>query len=349
VKKTILFLLLFISVCGQSQQLYRPITAIYPIKTFSRDKILALEYRTTLPLVKRVVSDFELNENHRIALLFNGKYQLCLLGNGQFLNYEKQRVLEKIPFDSIFSIEAKYDPNTKISNHDFEFTGSINLFVPASLAFSPKDTAYQDPEPWLDPMTDRLLTLKEEQKPNMHFSGPASTIPRVGLFVGAKVYTQRKIYGPSAALFLGIPVEIPLNTKLSLQSELTYGFAKEDQITNKPSGNSILSVYKIKTFQAAVLMKYFLNPRYIRMHLTAGPYVEMGRSRLEFDYNSPSPTIEKNRKTVFGASIGAGLQFKSGLYAHIALTNTFASEDKLLSLQTKSSPTLTLGWRFGKP
>jgi hypothetical protein len=339
-KYTLPLLLLISQMVSAQETKYRPINALYPEKIFSKTSFATLEFSTTLPLVKRVISDFELGESAKIAILYNGNYKMCMLGNGQFLNYEKKPLLEKIPFDSISRIEAKFDPVLKIKNYGYEFTGSVNLFVPNSLVFNHKDSIEQEPEPWLDPMTDRLLTLKEEQKPRRRTDVLATPHIHAGLFVG--------LMPIRGSVYVGVPIEVPFNNKLSLQGEIS-GSILSNNLDIVTPGGSTLSRYTMLTLENSIQLKYYLNPRYFRIYLTAGPFVELAKNSWGFEILSPTPDLIYRERSTWGMTSGIGMQFYGGLYLHIGASKSFIKSEKLLLLQGKRGVSLTVGFRFGKP
>jgi hypothetical protein len=337
----LLFLLCTLKMQAQDTK-YHPINALYPQKTLQIADIEKLGIYDSWDLLKHVVKEFETSENSKIAILYNGDFRLCLKGNGQFLNRERKNLLDSIPVFAIQRIDAKYDPNVQLVNREVEYLGTINLVLPEYLAEIGKDTSYiANPEPWEDPMTDRLLTLVEEQKTRKQRMILATPNLHVGVFAGIMARRNSR--------YVGIPIEVPLNKKLSLQGEVMYNFYSDTSTYINQLGQPLIADYALRAFETSILLKYYLNPRYFRMYLTAGPYVEQAKNQWTFGLFSPNPEVIKDKLTAFGISGGIGMQFKKGLFIHIGISYTFGDRDLLLQLQKLRGPSATVGWRFGKP
>jgi hypothetical protein len=337
----LLFLLCTLKMQAQTTK-YHPINALYPKKTLQIADIENLGIYNSWDLLKHIVKEFETSENSKIAILYNGDFRLCLKGNGQFLNRERKNLLDSIPVFAIQRIDAKYDPNVQLVNREVEYIGTINLILPEYLAEIGKDTSYiANPEPWEDPMTDRLLTLVDEQKTRKQRMVFATPRVHVGVFAGLMARRESR--------YVGIPIEVPLNKKLSLQAEAMYNVYADTSSYLNQIGQRLVANYTLQAFEASLLLKYYLNPRYFRVYLTAGPYVEQARNKWTFGFTSPNPEVIKDKLTAFGISVGIGMQFKKGLFIHIGISHTFGDRDFLLQLQKLRGPSATIGFRFGKP
>jgi hypothetical protein len=344
-KKTLFVFILYFLCPSQTQAQttkYRPINALYPQKTMQIADIEKLGIYHSWDLLKYVVKEYETNEDHKIAILFNGEYRLCLKGNGQYLNRERKNLLDSIPVFAIQRLEAKYDPNVQIVNHEIEYIGTIDLTLPQYLAELGKDSFYiANPEPWEDPMTDRLLTLVEEQKTRKQRMVLAVPRLHVGVFAGLMARRDSR--------YVGLNIEVPLNKKLSLQAEGMYNVYADTLTYVNQLGQPLITDYTLSAFETSVLLKYYLNPRYFRIYLTAGPYVEQSKSRWTFGISSPNPDEIDDKSIAFGVTGGIGMQFKMGLFLHLGLSHTFGNKDDLLQLQKLRGLSATVGWRFGKP
>ncbi len=339
-KRLQLSFLLFSSFFGMvSAQDSHPINALRPEKTLFKNDIEALDFPNALRLLRYLTAQFEVGKERHVGLLFNGKYQNRMRGDGSFSDVSQEEIYRKLPLETIESVEARYDPNFHSQHPNLKYVGTLNFILPAS-ADAPQPEI--DPDPLPDPMTERLLSVVKESEPKTGVLATAS--PRVGFFAGSQLRPK--------SIFAGAAVEIPLTTRFSLQSEFMLNWKTDGLVpVLLPNGSTEPTSYYLRAIDGSLMFKYYLNPRYQRIFLLAGPYLEFGKSNLTrvdgFHELTPVFDFGTEKRTSFGLNLGLGVQFQAGFF--VSLKWSVRSQHDLLYLQNLRGTAVSAGFLFGKP
>lgn len=274
-----------------------------------------------------------------IAILINGKYEARVHGNGDFdETNELQRLNDKIVLGATERVEARFDLNYNDPWASMPYTGTINFVIPALTNPNLDPNApVQDPEPWENPMTKRLLAAQE---PDVWLKRKkASTAPRYGIFAGTQLRAQ--------SIYLGIPVEVPITRKFSLLGSVMWNRKYGELAETDSTGFQKVSSNLERAFEVNLAAKYYLGNYYPRFYVFAGPYLERDRLKKSY-FEDPEPGKFGDAHTAIGLNGGLGILVYAGLNISVAWSAILTRDDKLLPYQELRGASISVGWMFGK-
>lgn len=335
------FLLFFLALGAHNlrAQGFQPINAFHPEKDYPGTRFQSNENLLPTEFIRKVLGDFELGRERMIAILVNGKYEARVHGNGDFDEAKvPQRLNEKIVLSATERVEARFDLNYNDPWASMPYTGTINFVIPALTNPNLDPNAQeQDPEPWENPMTKRLLAAQEpDVRPKRM---PATSAPRYGIFAGSQLRAQ--------SIFLGIPVEVPITRKLSLSASIMWNRKYQELVEADSTGFRKESSNLEIAMEVNIAAKYYLNNFYPRIYLFAGPYLERDRLKKSY-FEDPEPGKFGKAHTALGINAGFGMLLYAGLNVSVGWSAILTPPDKLLPYQDLRGTCISVGWLFGK-
>ncbi|MEI6408066.1 MAG: hypothetical protein WCR52_01670 [Bacteroidota bacterium] len=326
-------------------QEYHPINMFFPEKNYAQDQLNRAKYADAVEMLRAVVRDFELDHAHIVAILLNGKYESRMRCDGQFdVDITPKRLNDKIVLAAIDRLEARFNTDYVDPWKSKGYVGTINLVIPAmdnpdmdpNKALAP----LPDPEPWNDPIVQRLAVAAGEKPPKIPHQ--ASTAIRAGIFVG--VLTRR------LSVTVGLPLDIPITKHLSICGVAAWNWKKDKLSTilvQQPVPYELSDIYTLLTFEPSVTAKYYLNSDYPHYYITGGPYIERGRAKWVYNTRPELGTVRETH-TTFGFNIGAGVMFYSNMNVSLGWSFILSNKTNLPPYQDYRGATITVGWMFGK-
>lgn len=335
---TLLFLLP-LSLFGQSTQ---PVNVFSPEKNYTQEKIAAGNYDNAAALLQYLVRDFELDGSRLIAVLVNGKYQTRIYADGKFdSDIAPKRLNEKITPGAVERIELRYNPAYNAPVQNDPYVGTINFVVPAlnNPEIDPNNqaSAAENPEPWNDPIVNRLKIASGEASAPV--KRPAYTSIRAGGMVG--------ILAARLSPFVSLQVEVPISKNLILCAAPEWSLKSSSRLVVLPLNDTIGEQYNLRTFAPSVTVKYYLPPSYPRFYLNAGPFLERGRGKWTYSAR-PDLDTQTGVYSTLGVNAGVGILFYSRLNFYIGLSGVLTNKNNLPPHQALRGAVVGIGWLLGK-
>jgi Outer membrane protein beta-barrel domain len=342
--RTYLFLFFVIVLVNHHLHAQEKNTFFEPINKFNQEKnypsslVVERGYLESVHFLRDVVREFDSPKDRSIAILLNGQYLTRVQGNGKFnAVIDEQFFVKKVPLAAIEQVEARYNPNYLDPEGSVNYIGTIN-FVASIL---PDFKKAQEPpiEPWISAALLEIATPKPKTPRSKRL---ASSKPSAGIVFGSQLRAR--------SIFAGVPVEVPINSRLSLQSDFLINSKDQNRGITQPDNSTVYSSYLINALEVDVLAKYYLSAYYARTFIFGGPYVELARNRWLVEKGGPSPTVgfSRQQKTAFGVNFGIGMSFYSGFYVTCSGSVIATPKSNLLYLQDFRGVTVAAGWMFGK-
>ena len=321
----------------------QPVNALYPAKDFSPEAILERGYRDSKILLRGVLPAFGADRNQKIAILVNNSYLTAVQGNGIFPQVAGEDLfVKKVQFADIERLELRYNPvympNEGVREN---FLGTVHFTVRIPPNFK------EAQQPTLDPALAATLydiAYPPREKLTLIRTDPATIRVRTGVFAGTQA--------GSSSLFVGAPLDVPINSHLSIQGTAMFNLKRRFQ-QNYVGIDSTLTAYNIYNFTAlefSVMPKYYINTNYPRVYFWGGPYVELARSVWSGRIlNQLVADRVVREKIAYGGNFGTGIAFFRGLHIDISASIVGPGQKDLVPLQRSRGLTITLGYTFGKP
>ena len=319
-------------------------TFFEPINKFNQEKnypstlVVERGYLESVHFLRDVVREFDSEKHLNIAILLNGQYLTRMQGNGKFNSVmDEQYFVKKVPLAAIEQVEARYNPNYLDPEGSVNYIGTIN-FVASIL---PDFKKAQEPpiEPWI---SAALLEIATPKPKNPRSRSLASSGPSAGIVFGSQLRAR--------SIFAGVPVEVPINSRFSLQSDFILNSKDQNRGITQADNSIVYSSYLINALEVDVLAKYYLSAYYARIFIFGGPYVEIARNRWQVKRTGSSPFVgfSTEQKAAFGVNFGIGMAFSKGLYITCSGSVIATPKSNLLYLQDFRGVTVAVGWMFGK-
>jgi hypothetical protein len=317
---------------------FQPINKFNPEKNYPGSLVVERGYLESVHFLRDVVREFDTEKHLNIAILLNGQYLTRVLGNGKFnAVMDEQYFIKKVPLDAIELVEARYNPNYITPESSVPYIGTIN-FVASIL---PDFKKAQEPpiEPWISAALLEIATPKPKNRKSRSLAIP---MPKAGIVVGSQLRAR--------STFVGIPVEVPINSRWSIQGDFLINSKDQDRGIRQADSSEVYSSYRMAALEVGVSAKYYLSANYARTYIFGGPYVEVARNWWEVTRVGSAPVVglSSDQRTAYGVNFGVGMSFYSGLYVACSGSIIASPKSDLLYLQDFRGVTVAAGWMFGK-
>ncbi len=345
----IIFLTLMGLFCQFSTQIFaqntalwdQPVNALYPAKDFSPEAILERGYRDSKILLRGVLPAFGADKNQKIAILVNNSYLTMVQGNGIFPQVAGEDLfVKKVQFADIERLELRYNPvympNEGVREN---FLGTVHFVVRVPPDFKKAQ------QPTLDPALAATLydiAHPSREKLTLIRTDLATTRVRTGIYAG--------IQTSSSGLFLGAPLEVPIDEHFSIHGTAQVNLKRRFQEFLIDTTLTAYNIYNFLALEIGVAPKYYINTHYPRVYLWGGPYVELGRGAWRGRIlNQLVPDNVIREKIAYGGNFGAGIAFFRGWTIDLSGSIVAPGQNNLLPLQRSRGLTITIGYTFGEP
>jgi hypothetical protein len=332
--KKIGFFLLFLGfsclvLAQESTIIFHPINGKRPSKTYFKNDLVRMKFRTTYDLVTFAASEFDVLEQNQLAVLLNGDFVGQIDVKGHFLQVVDDKMLLDIPMDSVRFVEATFEPAFQTRHSTINFFGKINVF--ASPPLPPDTVAWNRFEPTRYFFNIDFLRQKAKKQ------ALASIATRAGWFLG-KV-------GHKNSIQAGIWLEIPLSRRFALETEFAFSHKREllQKFVRTPFDDFI---YELTEWRSGVDLKYYMTKRYHRPYVMVGGFATRGNGNLlgGKDY---TPLEYLGSRKGYGVRAALGFQFSSGFYLCISKGVVLGDKTKMLPFQYQQGG-IAFGWMLGK-
>lgn len=323
-------------------QEFHPINIFFPEKNYTQEQLNRAKYVDAVEMLRAVVRDFELDHTRVVAILLNGKYESRMRCDGQFdIDITPKRLNDKIVLAAIDHLEARFNTDYVDPWKSGGYVGTINLVIPAMANPDMDPNKAQepepDPEPWNDPIVQRLIVAAGEKPPKIPQKASASI--RAGVVAG--------IMARRLSVFVGFPIEVPITKRFALCGAPVWNWKKDKVFGTSGQGLQLTDDYSLRSFEPSITAKYYLNDNYPHYYVTAGPYLERGRATWVYNSRPELGTVHQSHST-FGLNFGVGILFYSRLNFYINGSIMLSDKTKMLPLQDKRGVTVGVGWMLGK-